>query len=142
MIKLCFVCTGNTCRSVIAECLTKKYLKEDGLDDVKISSKGLFAKGEPVSENTIKVLKTYKINLRSRKSVKLKKVDKDTIYVAMTGKHKDLIDSKKVICFSSLIGEDIPDPYGQDEKVYEKVAKMIELGVTKLINLIKKWREM
>ena len=124
----------------MAEALTKKCLKDQGIEDVKVSSRGLFANGEQVSMQTKKVLKNMGITLRSRKSVKLGKIDKKTIYVALTDAHKQMIRSDKVISFSSLVGKDVPDPYGQSEEVYSEVANQIKLGIEKLIELIKKWR--
>lgn len=140
MIKICFVCTGNTCRSVMAEALTKKFLKEQNIEDVKVSSRGLYANGGQVTNETKRALKKMGVSLRSRKSVKLNKTDKKTIYVALTDAHKQMIKSDKVISFSSLIGQDVPDPYGGDDIVYEKVSLMINDGVKKLVELIKKWR--
>lgn len=140
MIKICFVCTGNTCRSVMAEKLAKKILKEEGLDDIKVSSRGIYATGENVTENTKNALKKLGVTQRARKSIKLGKIDKNTIYVTLTDAHKNFINSDKVIGFSSLIGRDVPDPYGQDEEMYEKVSIIILEGVKKLIELLKKWR--
>ena len=140
MIKICFVCTGNTCRSVMAEALTKKYLKEQNIEDVKVSSRGLYATGEQVTNETKRALKNLGVTQRSRKSVKLNKIDKKTIYVALTDAHKQMIRSEKVISFSSLIGQDVPDPFGGDDATYERVSLMINNGIKKLVELIKKWR--
>ena len=57
MIKICFICTGNTCRSIMAERLMKKVLKQKKIDNVKIISRGLNANGEMIAENAKKVLK-------------------------------------------------------------------------------------
>lgn len=35
--KICFVCTGNACRSPFAECVTKKLLADAGIEDMKCS---------------------------------------------------------------------------------------------------------
>lgn len=53
-----FVCTGNTCRSPMAEFLFKAYLKEKGvLSEFKVSSAGLYAqRGDVLSENADKAL--------------------------------------------------------------------------------------
>lgn len=140
MIKLCFVCTGNTCRSVMAEYLTKKFLKEQNINDVKVCSRGVCARGEQVTSMTKMALKKLGVNIRSRKSVKLGRIDSKTIYIALSDNHRPMIKSDKVISFSSLVGKNIPDPYGQNEEFYEKVSIMILEGVKKLIELIKRWR--
>ncbi|MBQ8908954.1 MAG: hypothetical protein IJY90_01495 [Clostridia bacterium] len=141
MIKICFVCTGGTCRSIMAERLMKKEVKERGIEDVKVSSRGLFANGENIAANAKKALKTLKANASNRKSIKLNKVDKDMLYVVMTESMRDKIPSKKVISMKNLIGKEIIDPYGQSEEVYLLTAKEIMKGIDKLIQNITLWRE-
>ena len=141
MIKICFICTGNTCRSVMAERLMKKRLKEKKIDGIKVFSKGLNANGEGISQNAKVVLKKMKASSAERKSVKLKKIDKDMLYVTMTDKQKSLLNTKNVISFSSLIGREINDPYGQDEEVYFEVAQDILKGIDILIEKVNLWRE-
>lgn len=141
MIKICFVCSGNTCRSVMAERLLKKLLKDRKISDVKVCSKGLYAAGENIAENAKVVLKQHKALATNRKSIKLKKPDKETVYVVMTENMKEQIASKKVITMKSLGGKDIIDPYGQDVDVYKQTAEEIIIALENLINIIKKWRE-
>ena len=38
--KICFVCTGNACRSPFAECVTKKLLADAGIGDIEVVSLG------------------------------------------------------------------------------------------------------
>ena len=47
-----FVCTGNTCRSPMAE----GYLKSKNLKAVTVRSAGIYADGSPVSENSAAVM--------------------------------------------------------------------------------------
>ena len=142
MIKICFVCTGNTCRSIMAERLMKKCLKDKNIKDIKVSSRGLKANGENISENAKKVLKKLKASSANRKSVKLGKIDKDTLYVVMNENMKNYIASKKIITMKDLIGEDILDPYGQNEDIYFSVAKKILQADEKLIEKIYMWRSL
>ena len=51
MIEICFVCTGNTCRSIMAERIAKKMAKQRKIKDVKFSSAGIYANGENISQN-------------------------------------------------------------------------------------------
>ncbi|MBQ8443939.1 MAG: hypothetical protein IJX25_01110 [Clostridia bacterium] len=141
MIKICFICTGGTCRSIMAERLMKKMLKDRKIEDVKVSSRGLLASGENIAENAKIALKKLKANASNRKSIKLGKIDKETLYVVMTERMKDKVPSKKVIAMKSLIGQDVSDPYGQSEEVYLLTAKEIIKGIEKLIQKIVLWRE-
>lgn len=139
MMEICFVCTGNTCRSVMAERIAKKMAKEKGLRDVKFSSAGIYAKKENISANSAKVLKKLGYDGRGRKSVLLKKIKDGVIYVAVTDDHKRYIKSPKCISFSELAGG-VGDPYGQNEEVYEKCAHAIEQNVRVLLEKIQKMR--
>lgn len=139
MIEICFVCTGNTCRSVMAERIAKKRAKAQKIKDVKFSSAGIYAKGENISDNAAIVLKKLGYDGRNRKSVKLKKIKPSTIYVAVTDDHKKFINSNKCISFSELAGE-ASDPWGQDLTVYEKTAHQIEQNVDVLLAKLKSLR--
>lgn len=135
MLEICFVCTGNTCRSVMAERIAKKMAKIRKMKDLKFSSCGIYAKGDNITENASKVLKKLGYDGRKRKSVKLSKIDPDVIYVAVTNDHKKFIDSKRVLSFEDLAGK-VPDPYGQDLDIYEQTAIQIERNVELLLNKI------
>lgn len=140
MINICYVCTGNTCRSIMAERLMKKLLKEKGIKDVKVCSKGINAKKENITPFAQSTLKKLKASASDRKSIKLGKVQKDTLYVVMTESMKAFIKTEKVITMKQLIGQDISDPYGQDEEVYMQTAKEIIKANEILLNKILMWR--
>ena len=44
--KICFICTGNACRSPFAECVTKKVLADAGLNGIEVFSLGTLDRGE------------------------------------------------------------------------------------------------
>ncbi len=139
MIEICFVCTGNTCRSVMAERIAKKMAKTRKLKDIKFSSAGIYAKKENITENASKALKMLGYDGRDRKSVSLKKIKKETIYVAVTDDHKKFINSSKCISFEELAGK-VSDPYGQGFQVYLQTAHQIEENVKMLLDKIEKLR--
>lgn len=139
MLEICFVCTGNTCRSIMAERIAKKLAKEKKMNDLKFSSVGIHATGENITENTSKALKKLGFDGRKRKSVLLKKTKPNVIYVAVTSEHKKFINAKKCISFEDLAGG-VLDPYGQNLEVYLKSAKQIEQNVELLLNKIENLR--
>lgn len=138
MIDICFVCTEDTCRSVMAERIARKMAADRKLD-YTFTSAGLFATGENISENAKLALKQLGYDYSDRKSVKLSKIKPKTLYVCVTKIHADMIKGGKVISFSSLAG-DVVDPYGQPLDTYIKAAKQIEKNVELLLNRIEKLR--
>lgn len=141
MINICFVCSGNTCRSIMAERLMKVLLKERKIKDIKVISRGLYAKGDNITTEAKNALKEYKALSSNRKSVKLGKIDKNTLYVTMTDAQKQNIKSAKVLSFKDLTGFDILDPYGQSQEVYNKTAEEIYKGLLILLKQIETWRK-
>lgn len=138
MIELCFVCTGDTCRSVMAERIARKKAKERKLD-CKFSSAGIYAKKENISENAVKALKLLGYDGRDRKSVKLGKPKPNVLYVCVTEAHKAYVKTQKVISFKDLYGE-VPDPYGQPLENYIQSARQIEKNVDVLLDKIERLR--
>ena len=141
MVKVCFVCKGNTCRSVMAERLMKKMLKQQKMEEIKVSSKGVFANGENITENAKLVLKKFKALSSNRKSLKLGKIDKNTLYIVMTENLKPFVKAPKLLSMKDLIGEDVLDPYGADEERYYQTALQIIKAIESLLEKIKRWRE-
>lgn len=138
MIEVCFVCTGDTCRSVMAERIARKKAK-NRCADCKFSSRGIFAKGENITDNAKEALRQFGYDSRNRKSVKLGKINPKTLYVCVTDSHKRYVNSKRVISFADLAGE-VVDPYGQPLEVYMKTCKQIENNVDVLLNKLEKLR--
>ncbi len=139
MIEICFVCTGDTCRSVMAERIAKKKAKSRKMKDIKFSSAGLQANGEIITQNASLTLKKLGYDGRNRKSVQLKKIKPNCIYIGVTKAHKKFIPSKKVLSFEDFAGE-VFDPYGQSLEMYELAAKQIEKNVDMILDKIENLR--
>lgn len=93
-MKILFVCTGNTCRSSMAEGLMKKIAAEVGLSDVEISSAGTAAlAGDAASREAIAVMQEEGIDISSHSARELTRsmiADADFIFT-MTRRHRDAV---------------------------------------------------
>ncbi|MFC7391866.1 low molecular weight protein arginine phosphatase [Scopulibacillus cellulosilyticus] len=87
MKNILFVCTGNTCRSPMAEAL----LRHKGKDIFRVKSAGVFAgDGSPAHPNAIKVLKDRNISFDHRsQSINKTLIDWADMIFTMTGNHKN-----------------------------------------------------
>ena len=63
MVDVAFVCLGNICRSPMAEAIMRQRLKERGISDVIVHSRGTgrWNLGEPPHQGTQKILKQHHI---------------------------------------------------------------------------------
>ncbi len=94
-VSVCFVCTGNICRSPMAEAVFSQLVHEAGLSDqIRVDSAGTsrYHEGEPAHRGTLAILEKHGIqyNGRSRPLVKedLRRFD---YLIAMDDEHLDTI---------------------------------------------------
>ncbi len=166
MRTILFVCTGNTCRSSMAEALFKDIVKKDGdnFKNLNIISAGTGAwDGYNASPQAVEVLREKGIDMSGHRSTSLtpELIDESDLILTMTYNHKATVlhmcpEAKgkvftlKEYATGNEIEEshkdnidyngnkyNIKDPFGQSVDVYRKSAKEIEDNLKILIKKIK-----
>lgn len=144
-MKILFVCTGNTCRSPMAEYFAREYIEENNLENFKVASAGInAATGESPSEEAIEVMKEKGIDITDHKSKMLMEEDlqENDKVLTMTNSHKkviqDMYDYDNVYTLKHFVKScedcDILDPYGFEVDKYRETRDEIEDTVRKLLN--------
>lgn len=147
-MKVLFVCTGNTCRSPLAEAMARKLAGDRGLNDLSFSSAGTGAFGNTsASEGSLLVGVERGLDLGSHRSRPLtpELIAENDLILGMSPQHVEaaiemggegksfLLDDFATSGRSSL---GVTDPYGQDLSAYRSSADDIQRQVTLAVERI------
>ena len=136
------LCTGNTCRSPMAECLLNASSNEYPiLDKFTFQSAGVFAQdNQPASSNSQKAIEGKSLSLESHRSQQLTQelIDQAYMILGMTSSHIQQLEfqyerlPEKIFPFRYwLEGSeiDIPDPFGGNLNEYQNCLESIEESI-------------
>jgi protein arginine phosphatase len=144
-----FVCTGNICRSPMAEALFAAKAKRMG-DSFTVHSAGTWAlEGSPASSNAMVVMANRGLDLNAHRGTMIDRalMDQADAIIVMTRNHREALVAEfphhraKIHLMSELRNQtfDIGDPYGGVLAEYESCARQLERLVEDGYDRIKTW---
>jgi len=151
MVHIVFICTGNICRSPMAEGLLRARWKECGYDGLIVSSMGIHGLDhQEASSLAREICSEHTIDISSHRSrrLDLSELESSDLVLSMEKIHREFLklffprlDDK-----SSLLGawpdesgrkSDIRDPMGKSKKVYLQVFNIISGHIDRIIPAIR-----
>lgn len=149
MKKVMFICTGNICRSAMAEYLLKK-VAQDRNEKIEVKSCGTYAEnGDMSTYEAIEVMnEDYNIDLKAHRATNIMNSDikDEEIILCATNNHKMFVIQlfpelkEKVYTIKEYVGEegDISDPWGYGIMVYRKCASELYELANKIMDKLSK----
>jgi glycine hydroxymethyltransferase len=144
-----FVCTGNICRSPIAEGFFRRLL--GNRKDIEVASAGVHAvRGQPPSLYAVQVCEEEGVDISPFRSQPLTAtlIDRATHIFAMTGAHLETIQmlfpngAEKSFLLrefeepDTTVWRDVPDPIGLGRDVYEVCAHTIKNALPSVLAFV------
>jgi protein-tyrosine-phosphatase len=146
--RLLFVCSGNTCRSPLAEALAERELGNLGWR-VEVRSAGVSAlSGTPASSGSIDAGRRHGLDLTAHRSRDLDAalIDWADLILVMSPSHlvrlAELGGAGKAALLDAFaqgeeggddLGGGVPDPFGGDDEAYEEAYQTLEHLVAKAL---------
>lgn len=145
-MRILFVCTGNTCRSAIADAIARKLVVERALNDVEVSSAGTSAwEGAPASDGALLVGMERGLDLSQHRSQALTRqlVENADLILAMGPHHLERVEAlggagKAYLLtdFAShgAVSRPVNDPVGGELDVYRATTDELEQEVRRVFD--------
>ena len=145
-MRILFVCTGNTCRSPIAEALTRHVAVERGLAHFIVESAGTNAEeGRPASDAAVLVALERELDLTGHRARQLtpELVEGADLILVMGPHHQERVEAlggggktHLLKAYSSRGADERPinDPFGGDLGVYRATVDELETDIRRAID--------
>ena len=149
--RLLFVCTGNTCRSPMAEVAARRRIADLGWDGVEVRSAGVGAfDGSPASDGAVRVAEANGLDLSGHAATLLshEAVEWADLILAMSASHlsriEDLGGGRRASMITSFadggdeyaIARGVPDPIGGPDEEYAEVLAVLDELVAGILERI------
>ena len=147
--KICFVCTGNACRSPFAECVMRNLLSDAGIEGIDVFSMGTLDWGENPRDAVMEDIARemgYELSGTTTVITRERLMEADVVIVFDT-RHRDAVTRvldynqwNRIVLFNKIAFDEdgnVEDPHYQTANLYRNVAQHIENGCKRLIE---QWR--
>lgn len=149
MKNVLFICTGNTCRSPMAEAIFNKIVGERNLSLHARSAGVATVDGLSANKNAIDTMASLGIDISAHKTRFLPNIElnKYDLFVTMNYDQATLVESLGVPLSMIYVLQKpstdkydfemgIADPYGKDLQAYKKCAEDLESAIEELIKTL------
>ncbi|MCQ2449619.1 MAG: ribosomal protein S18-alanine N-acetyltransferase [Clostridia bacterium] len=126
-----FICTGNTCRSPMAE----GYLNAQHLSGVKAISRGLYVAEREPAENAVAAMQDIGIDISAHLAtpVTAEELAQADRIICLAETHKTALGSVVGSDKITVLGGGIPDPFGGDQETYRICREAICKAIDELV---------
>jgi protein-tyrosine-phosphatase len=145
-MRLLFVCTGNTCRSPLAEALARREAIERGLSDIEVASAGTSAwDGAPASDGALLVALERNLDLSGHRAQQLTRelVQRNDVVLAMGPHHRERAEALggegkthllSAFASGAAVDRAINDPFGGDLENYRETLHELQREIRRLFD--------